>query len=238
MLLATLLLFACNSDGDSTPTDDTETVAGTATRPIVEAVDSARDSGGATGDTQETPTEPERMCSNGEDDDGDGFIDCDDTDCTNTPDCSDGEICDDGIDNNFDGLIDCMQPSCDFDPYCDSWCADEILRDPLPLRITGSTAGGGNDVNPSTCAYSSAADRAFAFVAPADGTYTFDTFGSSYDTVLYMFDECGGREVACNDDTGGLQSQVRGPIRAGQRVIVVVDGYATNQGNFRLTIRE
>ncbi len=239
MLLATLLLLACNGDADDSTTEDTEIVLGTATRPIVEAVDSARDTGGTTGDTSETTTttvvDPEVDCENEVDDDGDGLVDCLDPDCSFTPNCA-SEICGDGIDNEGDGLTDCLDPDCDAELSCDTSCADDVLTDPLPITYTGSTAGGGRDTNPS-CATSTAADRAFAFVAPADGNYTFDTSGSAYDTVLYMYSGCAGQEVACNDDAGGtLQSQVAGPVRAGQVVIVIVDGYGDSEGNFRLNI--
>ena len=54
-------------------------------------------------------------CTDGEDNDGDGFIDCNDIDdccvpgtgCEEAPVCNMVEICDDGIDNDGDGLEDC-----------------------------------------------------------------------------------------------------------------------------------
>ena len=52
---------------------------------------------------QEDPAIPD-SCSNGVDDDGDGAIDCCDSDCIGDPDCN--EICDNGIDDDCDGLID------------------------------------------------------------------------------------------------------------------------------------
>ena len=90
---------------------------------------------------------PETDCGNGEDDNGDGRIDCDDPWCWHLPacsaevcddnidndengatDCEDSactwavncqkEICNDKIDNNGDGLIDCDDPDCDDDPAC------------------------------------------------------------------------------------------------------------------------
>ena len=51
------------------------------------------------------------VCDDGIDNDGDGYIDCDDFDC---PPCDGGEVCDDGIDNDGDGYIDCD----DFDCNC------------------------------------------------------------------------------------------------------------------------
>jgi hypothetical protein len=51
-------------------------------------------------------------CFNGVDDDGDGFADCQDSDCF----CI--EICDDGIDNDGNGFLDCADPECGCHPAC------------------------------------------------------------------------------------------------------------------------
>ncbi len=60
-------------------------------------------------------------CSDGFDNDGDVFIDCDDDDCYFENECAAldaGEICDDGVDNEGDGLIDCVDYECESDPWC------------------------------------------------------------------------------------------------------------------------
>lgn len=48
--------------------------------------------------------------------------------------------------------------------------------------------------------------------------------------------DCAGAEVACNDDFIGLQSEVVVALQAGETVIVVVDGYNANAGDYQLTI--
>jgi len=79
------------------------------------------------------------ICDNGIDDDGDGFIDLDDLDCTETGDeCYNGidddgdgfhdsedsdcdgtvEICNNGIDDDADGFTDCDDTDCVEDPNC------------------------------------------------------------------------------------------------------------------------
>jgi glucose/arabinose dehydrogenase len=67
------------------------------------------------GDTTCTVTEnPEVSCSDGQDNDCDGFIDLDDLDCQGpcTP-TEDSELtCDDGVDNDCDGLTDTDDPDC------------------------------------------------------------------------------------------------------------------------------
>jgi len=57
------------------------------------------------------------VCDNGLDDDGDGNIDCADTDCAASLHCW-LEVCDNGIDDNEDGAIDCDDPGCADNPFC------------------------------------------------------------------------------------------------------------------------
>jgi hypothetical protein len=85
-------------------------------------------SGGSGGD---------EICDDGADNDGDGYIDCDDWDCDDDPACggsgdgggssgggsggggdSSESDCTDGADNDGDGFIDCDDWDCDDDPAC------------------------------------------------------------------------------------------------------------------------
>lgn len=116
-------------------------------------------------------------------------------------------------------------------------CADEDLGAALgsPV-ITGSTAGQGNDFD-AGCIGQDAADVAYVWTALVAGTYTFDTLGSGYDTVLSLREDCVGPELECNDDTVMLTSQVTLDMVAGQSVLIVVDGYGNSTGNFELNIQ-
>jgi hypothetical protein len=220
--------------------DDAETVSVDldAGQEVVVVIDAAGQGEGVYEIDASLAPDSEGACANGLDDDADGLPDCLDPDCEGKPACN--EVCDDGVDNDSDGLPDCMDPSCFAEPNCVAPCADEVLTDALPLSYFGTTAGGGKDTDPTCSPLSDSRDRAYAFVAPADGAYTFDTFGSSFDTVLYLLDECGGRELACNDDdaAGTLESRFTGNMTAGQRVIIVIDGYLDQQGDFRLNITD
>jgi len=56
----------------------------------------------------------EELCMNETDDDGDTFIDCDDTDCAEADNCT-GEFvenCSDGLDNDVDDFVDCADDDC------------------------------------------------------------------------------------------------------------------------------
>ncbi len=116
----------------------------------------------------------------------------------------------------------------------------------LPSR-TGSAIAMGDTSSEAaalegTCGGESASEATFSWTPPAAGTYTITTAGSDYDTVLYVRDgSCTGAELDCNDDdeTGKtLQSSVTVTLRAGQTVVIVVDGYDTETGPFTLNITE
>ncbi|UCF37304.1 MAG: hypothetical protein JSU96_00025, partial [Acidobacteriota bacterium] len=63
------------------------------------------------------------ICDNGRDDDRDGYVDCDDADCSQSPACAGGcvptaETCGDGVDNDCDGVTDCADGDCAGDVAC------------------------------------------------------------------------------------------------------------------------
>ena len=69
----------------------------------------------------------ESLCDNQVDDDGDGDIDCADSDCIDNGACVDlpvygvpllEEVCANQVDDDGDELIDCDDPDCSEDPEC------------------------------------------------------------------------------------------------------------------------
>ena len=116
-------------------------------------------------------------------------------------------------------------------------CADEDLGAVLGDTVaTGSTVGQGNDFTPG-CVMSNAPDVQLVWTALVGGTYTFDTVGSSFDTVLYAIEDCVGSELACNDDTVMTQSQITLDLVAGQSVLLVIDGWNNSSGNYELNVQ-
>lgn len=175
-------------------------------------------------------------------------------DCTfNTGGCSNpacgngaienGEVCDGadlggqtcvGLGNPGGGSLVCLGNCSDYDT---SGCAcfdEDIGGATGPAVTSGDTSNDDNDLDPS-CGGAGGNDRVISFTAPAAGTYTFDTFGSGYDTKIALYSDC-TTESACNDDFGGLQSQVSLDMSAGQTVLVLVDGYGGLSGAWQLTI--
>jgi hypothetical protein len=156
---------------------------------------------------------------------------------TGTPGCNDSECCDvvcslDPFccDVAWDGLcagsaIANCQTLCCPEPIENDNCEDRIDVDNGTTSFTTvcSTTDG-----PAACAGLMANDIWYNYTASCTGEVTFDTFGSAYDTVLAVYDGCEcpvGIEIACNDDSGSLQSQV---------VVSVVEGncYKIQVGGF------
>ena len=61
----------------------------------------------------------ETACANLEDDDGDGLVDCDDPDCSDSDYCLPESSGSDQIDNDLDGSVDCFDEDCDSSEDCD-----------------------------------------------------------------------------------------------------------------------
>ena len=116
----------------------------------------------------------------------------------------------------------------------------------VPLTTTtaaGTTTGTANAFSPPMgCVTaplgSNANDVAFTYTAPAAGMYTFDTIGSTFDTILTVLTGCSGTSLGCNDDEGpGMyQSRVSVSLTAGQAIVIVVDGYGTEVGSYLLHV--
>ena len=69
-------------------------------------------------------------------------------------------------------------------------------------------------------------------------TYTFDTRGSDFDTVLEILPGlCGTDTLGCNDDTDGLRSEVTVDLEDGQEITLVVGGFRGASGVFVLNGR-
>jgi hypothetical protein len=79
-------------------------------------------------------------------------------------------------------------------------------------------------------------NREFTWVAPEDGTYTYSTEGSDFDTVIYVLDACGGAEMVCNDDAVGLLAAVTFEAVAGESYIMGLGGFNAAEGSYVITI--
>ncbi len=95
----------------------------------------------------------------------------------------------------------------------------------------------------ATCGYENGGkkDVWYSFTAPSSHQIRFDTVGSAQsDTVLALFDGCGGTQLACNDDGPGigLKSLIDYGMTNGQTAYVRVASYGLTPagGGYNLNI--
>jgi hypothetical protein len=176
--------------------------------------------------------------------------------CTYDFECDSDEVCEDGRCTSDDDFC-----------FVDADCPSGFECQTLICVPEGSTPGGGTDVNFCTevetlsgdsavegstqgrsdsyrpsCAYGSseAPDLIYQWQPTRSGTYTLDTNGSSFDTILAILDDCGtlGVELDCDDDDGdSTRSSITIEANAFQTYYVVISGYfSTASGNTVLNI--
>lgn len=109
---------------------------------------------------------------------------------------------------------------------------------------SGRTCGMRNDYNDIGCNGRYSPDAVFRFSVSRRASIRMDTIGSSYDTVLGLFNSGFGR-LACNDDAPGtVQSLINYTLNPSGTYYAVVDGYgysgwwgsSSSCGNYRFAI--
>lgn len=80
--------------------------------------------------TTSTGTGFESACSDSQDDDYDGLVDCEDPDCAMDEACLSPEVCQNGLDDDKDGYLDCEDSDCPPCPATETWCGN-LLDDDL-----------------------------------------------------------------------------------------------------------
>lgn len=144
------------------------------------------------------------------------------------------ELCGDEIDQDCDGI----------DPAC--------IANDVPAGAIDITAGGmftadlryaHDDVAANGCSGDGGRDVFYSITLAAPRVYYFDTFGSSFDTVIRIYDRscatvgAGATARACqNDSCAGTQSQVAVSLPAGESC-VVVDQASSNETTGNLLLR-
>lgn len=128
----------------------------------------------------------------------------------------------------FGGL--CQIAEC----FCGNVCNVISLVSQVPQVVSGPTSTFGFQVEP-VCGDAGGGDITFSFFAESDAFYTFDTFGSSFDSVIQIMDSACS-VLDCNNDIGNsTSSSVTVALFGGQQVLVVVAS-AGGGGNFKLNI--
>lgn len=91
---------------------------------------------------------------------------------------------------------------CDGTPANDACASAALVTDGAPAVTADNTRAADPDDAEADCAAASDGDLWFEYIATCDGTVRMATTNASVDTVLSVYDACGGNTVVCNDDTG------------------------------------
>lgn len=146
----------------------------------------------------------------------------------------DVEICGDGIDQSCDG----------FDPVC---AANDQAGGAVDVTaggmFTADSRAATDDVGPNGCGGVGGNDLFYRVTLGAPQVYYFDTFGSSFDTVIRVYKKpcaqvgSGAGAAACSADAcGGSESQVAVSLASGENCIVVDADTATTAGLLKLRV--
>ncbi len=115
-------------------------------------------------------------------------------------------------------------------------CAESAIDPALGTTIVNTETN--DDALELSCATGGGSpEKLLSWIAPVRDYYVFDTEGSQFDTVLGLFDECEGTEIACNNNVGeGNSSKIVHKLAKDEEVLIAVDGFAGDQGEAALTI--
>ncbi len=106
--------------------------------------------------------------------------------------------------------------------------------------VTGNNCGNSaTDDAEGSCQANSGRDVFYAYTATCTGTVVVSTEGSRTlsDTVVTVYDACGGNEAACDDDGGtALLSSASFAATEDSTYIIRVAGFSTNCGEYTLNI--
>ncbi len=192
-------------------------------------------------------------CDDGEDNDGDLLIDCDDPDCVNDPSCQ-GELedCDDGLDNDGDGFIDCDDPDCALDPACGEVVGCEPTGGIDCGGTVTSTTVGAPDNWQDYCGEEfdgwGGGESVWTFQPDANGTVEIAAFAQGWDldlTVLEAVPTDDG-DIGCDPEACVATSwnPPNGPgeflefeASANRVYFIVIDGWGEDSGEFELQVQ-
>lgn len=118
--------------------------------------------------------------------------------------------------------------------------ATAVIIADLPYADGGTTCGAADDyaANCGCCGGSNGApDLVYAYTADHNGPVNFDLTGN-YDVLIHVRDAV-GNVLGCSDDTDIISHAVINmPLVDGQTYYIVAEGYASNCGDYTLSITE
>lgn len=128
------------------------------------------------------------------------------------------------------------------DPANDTCATAQTIND--NSTVPGTVVNATHSITSNCDNTTTARDVWYRYVATQTGTLQIRTTGSSLDTVVTVYSECGGTELACNDDAlggspagyGTSASYLSIPVLDGEDYYIRVAGYSGSIGHFRLHV--
>ena len=117
------------------------------------------------------------------------------------------------------------------DPNAPTCSADGVESG--TVLISDSTCGANDDWD--LACVSGGEDLEFEWTAPSSALWTFSVTWADFDPALAVR-TCSDIELACNDDSNGTLPSVQLNLNAGEKVVLVVDGFSGGCGNFDLSV--
>jgi hypothetical protein len=149
-------------------------------------------------------------------------------------DCSQPEVCGDGVDQDCNG----SDVACAVNDGPGG--AVDVTAGGM---FTGNALNARDDVDANGCGGSGGRDLFYSVTLTQPEVYYFDTFGSSFNTVVRVYGKpcaqvgTGSGASACGDDScGGTQTQLAVPLPTGQSCIVVDQSDAAQTGSLVLRV--
>jgi len=146
---------------------------------------------------------PDENCTNMNDDDGDGAVDCADPDCAAHPDCAPTqEHCSNQVDDDGDGAADCADPDCATHPDC------------APGQPPGEVCNNGMDDDGDgavDCADSDCAAHPDCAPDPPPGEVCNNGMDDDGDLIVDCYDPDCANHPACNAAAPNMD-----PVSGGQ----------------------
>lgn len=121
-------------------------------------------------------------------------------------------------------------------PPANNDCVNAVpLQDGVPYQ--GTTVGATGDYE-TWCGFYDLLDTWHVFTATRTGVVTISAESAEFDATLALFDQCGGVELACNDDrcADDDNPQITTHMTAGTTYYIRVAGYDYRTGAYSLTV--